>query len=83
MPPLLCAAGNEAAVPKAVNTSGLLWELARDLGAVLVFAEVGFASAARHKYRMLCSAGWSASPRNLAVVQEGWQPCYSCCCCGC
>lgn len=27
-------------MPKAVNTSGLLWELARDLGALLVFAEV-------------------------------------------
>lgn len=38
--PIPSAAGNEAAVPKAVNTSGLLWELARDLGAVLVFAEV-------------------------------------------
>ncbi|KAI7839243.1 hypothetical protein COHA_006941 [Chlorella ohadii] len=38
-PPILFLAGNEAAVPKAVNTSGLLWELARDLGSLLVFAE--------------------------------------------
>lgn len=27
-------------MPKAVNTSGLLWQLAAELGALLVFAEV-------------------------------------------
>ena len=34
------AVGNEGAVPKAVNTSGLMWQMAAELGGLLVFGEV-------------------------------------------
>ncbi|PSC67864.1 inner membrane PPF-chloroplastic isoform B [Micractinium conductrix] len=37
--PILFYVGNEGAVPKAVNTSGLMWQMAAELGGLLVFGE--------------------------------------------
>lgn len=46
-PPLLFYAGNEGGVSKAVNTTGLMWDLAAELGALLLFGEVGAARGRR------------------------------------
>ncbi len=39
--PILFYTGNEADVGLYVNATGLMWEHAEELGAVLIFAEVG------------------------------------------
>lgn len=38
--PVLFYAGNESPVPSKMNNTGLMWQLAEEMGALLVFAEV-------------------------------------------
>lgn len=67
-PPLRRAAGNEGALPGRINTTGAPWELAHELGGLLVWAEVRWQrprSAARccgHALHMLRCAPIAAQP---------------------
>ena len=65
----MCTAGNEDAVEVYINFTGLMWELGRELNALLIFAEVrsavlghqlaAFGESATHIRSLSCGANHS------------------------
>lgn len=67
--PVLFYAGNEGTVSNAVNTLGLVWDMAAELGALLIWGEVRCAGS-RQNERPACV---SAACVRCAAAPPGWR----------